>query len=152
MQSSDYLCNLHSCVCSLDVPSMCCSMQSGTSLWASRRCACSSAASETMWFTRCCGRSWHSSLTNSNSQQPNFPGHSEQPQADPCDSDYAVSDRQVLFPSVISFLPMSPCDMTGASFFQSSVQREFVRPEHHNCAQSRFRKAVSSWRAKRKSH
>ena len=65
---------------------------------------------------RCGARSWHSSLTNSNSQQSNVPRHNEQPQADPCDSDYTVSDKQILCPSVRSFLPMSHFDMTVPPF------------------------------------
>ena len=58
-----------------------------------------------LWFPRqyvrlrlrCGGRSWHSSLTNSNSQQSDIPGHDEQPQTDLYDGDYAASVKKVLF-------------------------------------------------------
>ena len=89
-------------------------MQSGTSLWASRRCALPPPlVSEAIWLRlRCGGSSWHRSLTNSNFQQSNFPGHDEQAQTDLCDSDYAVSVTKVLFLPVGSFLPMSHSDVT----------------------------------------
>ena len=89
---------------------MCCGTQSGTSLWASRRCALPPPpVSVTKWFAPfgcvCV-------VVDSNSQQSNFPGHDEQPQTDLCDSEYAVSVRKVLFPPVGSLFLMPHSDVT----------------------------------------
>ena len=92
-------------------------MQSGTSLWASQVCSSTSCGLRDNTVCsirlrlRCGVRSWHSSLTNLDSQPSNCPGHDEQPQTDLCDGDYELSVEKVLFPLVESFLPMSHSDV-----------------------------------------
>ena len=88
----------------------------------------------------CGGRSWQSSLTNSNSQQPDFPGHEEQPRTDLCDSDH-----KVLFPPVGNFLPMSHSDATVPPVYNPTCTMNISGQRITIVVSRVFCTAVSSW-------